>query len=59
MCFLGFVSGLCWAKTARNAARFSFWFFGSWFGAVDWLFGKVLSVLGVPFGGSVGSNCFP
>ena len=40
MCFPGSVSGLCWAKTARNAARFSFWFFWSVFGAVDWLFRK-------------------
>ena len=59
MCFRGFVFGLCWDKTARNAARFSIWFFGLCFGVVDWLFGKVLSVLGVSFRSRVGSNCLP
>ena len=57
--FLVLFFGVCWAKTARNAARFSIWFSGSWFGAVDRLFGKVLSVLGVSFRSSVGSNCLP
>ena len=53
----GILGGLFWVcflelylvKTARNAARFSIWLFGLWFGAVDWLFGKVLSVLGLSF----------
>ena len=60
MCFSGSVFlDFVGLKQHEMLPVFRFGFFGSCFGAVDWLSGKVLSVLGVLIRSSVGSNCFP